>query len=82
MPATSPDQNAGRIAGTVKWFDAIKGFGFLVRDDKAKDVFVHITDIRRAKIDPDEFGEGDRVTFELHTDGGGKTKAVELRSAS
>jgi CspA family cold shock protein len=40
-----------KIPGVVKWFDADRGYGFLSRDDRATDVFVHIRAVERANID-------------------------------
>jgi len=49
--------------GTVKWFNAQKGFGFIATEDK--DVFVHITAVQAAGIDT--LTEGDAVMFDLET---------------
>src|SRR3546814_20869696 len=51
---------AGPLEGTVKWFNAEKGFGFITPDGGTKDVFVHIKAVQRAGIDTLE--EGDRVS--------------------
>lgn len=50
-----------RIQGTVKWFDQGKGFGFLVRDDGGKDVFVHFSGIEGEGYRNLE--QGQRVSF-------------------
>jgi CspA family cold shock protein len=54
--------------GTVKFFNATKGFGFIAPDDGAKDVFVHVTALERAGIST--LREGDKVSFEVVTDRG------------
>jgi CspA family cold shock protein len=62
--------------GTVKWFNAQKGFGFIVPEDGSKDVFVHITAVQRAGLD--SLAEGQKVTYDLTTERG-KTAAANLR---
>lgn len=52
-----------RITGTVKWFNDAKGFGFISRDDKAKDVFVHYSSISGDGFK--SLAEGDLVEFEV-----------------
>ena len=49
------------ISGKVKWFNEVKGFGFIERDDKERDVFVHSSAVKAAQI---TLFEGDTVTFE------------------
>jgi CspA family cold shock protein len=49
--------------GTVKWFNALKGFGFIATEDQ--DVFVHITAVQAAGIDT--LTEGDAVMFDLES---------------
>ena len=49
--------------GTVKWFDAAKGFGFITPDQSDKDVFVHYSDIQTNGYR--ELSEGQRVEFEV-----------------
>jgi CspA family cold shock protein len=51
------------INGKVKWFNAIKGYGFISRDDDAKDVFVHSSAVKDAGIS--NLAEGDAITFEV-----------------
>jgi CspA family cold shock protein len=62
--------------GTVKWFDATKGFGFIKPDDGGRDVFVHVTAVREAGLQT--LLEGQTVMFELKTERG-KTAAGDLK---
>ena len=64
--------------GTVKWFNATKGFGFIVPQDGGKDVFVHITAVQAAGLNG--LNENQRVTFEVVTERG-KQAAANLRLA-
>ena len=52
--------------GTVKWFNAQKGFGFIQPDDGTKDVFVHISAVERAGFS--DLREGQKLDYELTTD--------------
>jgi cold shock protein len=52
--------------GTVKWFDATKGFGFIEPSDGGKDAFVHISAVQRAGLTGLE--EGQKVSFDLVAD--------------
>ena len=62
--------------GTVKWFNAAKGFGFIQPEDGGKDVFVHISAVERAGIR--NLDEGQRISFDTE-DNKGKTSAVNLK---
>ena len=64
--------------GTVKFFNTIKGFGFIAPDDGGKDVFVHITEVDRAMMT--SLTEGQKVSFEVQQDTRGP-KAVNLQAA-
>jgi CspA family cold shock protein len=66
-----------KASGTVKFFNAMKGFGFIQRDDGQPDAFVHISAVERAGIPT--LNEGDRLEFELEVDRRGKTAAVNLQ---
>jgi cold shock protein len=66
--------------GTVKWFNATKGFGFIQPDNGATDVFVHISAVERAGWQ--SLSEGQKVQFELIRDSkSGKTSAGNLQAA-
>ena len=69
-----------KASGTVKFFNSMKGFGFIQRDDGQPDAFVHISAVERAGIPT--LNEGDRLEFELEVDRRGKTAAVNLQSIS
>ena len=65
--------------GTVKWFNATKGFGFIAPDDGGNDVFVHISAVERAGIG--SLNEGQKLSFEAKVDSKrGKSSAENLRS--
>jgi CspA family cold shock protein len=64
--------------GTVKWFNAQKGFGFITRDDGGSDAFVHISAVERAGIS--DLREGQKLGFELVADRkNGKMSADNLK---
>jgi cold shock protein len=64
--------------GTVKWFNATKGYGFIQPESGDKDVFVHITALERAGLR--SLNEGQSVSYELATDKG-KISAVNIQLA-
>lgn len=64
-------------SGTVKFFNAMKGFGFIQRDDGQPDAFVHISAVERAGMG--SLNEGDRLTFDIEVDRRGKYAAVNLQ---
>jgi CspA family cold shock protein len=63
--------------GTVKWFNAEKGYGFIAPDEGGKDVFVHITAVRDAGLEG--LKDEQRVSYELRTGRDGRTSASELQ---
>ncbi len=65
-----------KATGTVKFFNAMKGFGFIQRDDGQPDAFVHISAVERAGMS--SLNEGDKLSFELEIDRRGKHAAVNL----
>lgn len=65
-----------RASGTVKFFNTMKGFGFITRDDGQADAFVHISAVERSGLQG--LNEGDRVEFDIEVDRRGKYSAVNL----
>jgi cold shock protein len=65
-----------KATGTVKFFNAMKGFGFITRDDGQPDAFVHISAVERSGMR--ELNEGDRLEFDIEVDRRGKYSAVNL----
>jgi len=63
-------------SGTVKWFNATKGFGFIQPDDGGKDVFVHVTAVQAAGLNG--LNDGQKVTFEVVQERG-KESASNLK---
>ena len=68
-----------KATGTVKFFNSMKGFGFLVRDDGQPDAFVHISAVERSGLSA--INEGERYQFDLEVDRRGKHSAVNLVAA-
>ena len=65
--------------GTVKWFNAQKGFGFIQPDDGSKDVFVHISAVERSGMGG--LNDGQKLSFDLEKGQQGKTSAINLKAA-
>ena len=66
--------------GTVKWFNATKGYGFIQPDDGGNDVFVHISAVERAGLGT--MSEGKKISYEIVADRrSGKSSAANLRAA-
>jgi len=66
--------------GTVKWFNATKGFGFIQPDDGGNDVFVHISAVERAGLRG--LNEGQKIAYEIVADKrSGKSSADNLKPA-
>lgn len=66
--------------GTVKWFNAAKGYGFIQPEGGGADAFVHVSAVERAGLD--NLNEGDRVEYELVRGQNGKSSAENLKLAS
>jgi ATP-dependent RNA helicase RhlE len=69
----------GVPSGTVKWFNSAKGFGFVELDGGGKDVYVHISEAKRAGLGTPS--EGLRVSFDVERDEQGRISATNLRAA-
>jgi cold shock protein len=65
------------VDGTVKWFNATKGFGFIEPEDGGKDAFVHISAVERAGIGT--LNDGQKVTYELVSGRDGKEAAENIQ---
>jgi CspA family cold shock protein len=63
-------------AGTVKWFNPVKGYGFIEPEEGGKDVFVHISAVQRAGMET--LREGQKIQFEIVPGRDGKTSADNL----
>ena len=65
--------------GTVKWFNATKGYGFIQPEDGGNDAFVHITAVERAGMQT--LNQDQKVSYDLEEDRRGKMSAVNLKPA-
>lgn len=65
--------------GTVKWFNATKGFGFIAPDAGGNDVFVHISAVEQAGLSG--LNDNQKVTYEMETGRNGKESATDLKLA-
>jgi CspA family cold shock protein len=64
--------------GKVKWFDDVKGYGFIVPDDGGKDVFVHAKSVDKSGLE--SIGEGDHLSYEIEERTPGKFSAIKLQT--
>lgn len=63
--------------GIVKWFNTVKGYGFIQPEDGGNDVFVHVTAVQQAGLD--KLNEGQKIRYELIRDRG-RVAAGQLQS--
>jgi cold shock protein len=67
--------------GTLKMWNADRGFGFIVDDAGGPDIFLHISALQSAGIDPDDIRKGERLTFDVESSRDKRTKASNVRRA-
>jgi CspA family cold shock protein len=66
--------------GTVKWFNSVKGFGFIQPDQGGRDVFVHVSAVERSTLG--QLSEGQKISYDVQRDNKtGRESAVDLKSA-
>jgi cold shock protein len=65
-------------SGTVNWFNASRGFGFIQPDDGTKDVFVHLSAVEQSGLG--QLAEGQKVRFDLEPGPQGRVSATNLRA--
>ena len=75
----SDEQDEKRINGKVKWFNAVRGYGFIEREDKGKDVFVHLSAVSNSGLE--HLKEGELLTFEVENTEKGLS-AINLQKIS
>lgn len=75
-PPSAAESNDAPVTGTVLWFKAQKGYGFVKPDDGGADVFVHVADLAACGIDA--VSEGDRLGFRRATHGDGRFYAIAI----
>lgn len=68
------------MRGTVKWFNATKGYGFIAPEGGAKDIFVHITEVQKANFPT--LNEGEIIEFDLAMGKNGRESAANLKKAA
>jgi CspA family cold shock protein len=80
MPFPAPtalNKEFQMATGTVKWFNKVKGFGFIQPDSGGKDVFVHISAVERAGLD--SLNEGQKISYDVVNERG-KDAAANLKA--
>src|SRR5262245_53257760 len=76
---THPCSEKNMPIGTVKWFNAQKGYGFIQPENGSKNVFVHISAVQRSTLG--SLREGQRLSYEVERNQQNKTSTVNLKQA-
>ncbi len=76
-PGQIQTKEQGMPTGTVKWFNSMKGYGFIAPEDGGQDVFVHTSAIEQAGMST--LNEGQKISYEIATERG-KTRAANLKA--
>jgi CspA family cold shock protein len=71
--------NKAMPTGTLKMWNADRGYGFIADDAGGPDMFLHISALQAAGIDPDNIKKGERLTFDVESTREGKTRAANVR---
>jgi cold shock protein len=66
-------------SGILKMWNADRGFGFIGDDSGGPDIFLHVSALQSAGIDPDDIRKGERLTFDVESTREGKTRAGNVR---
>jgi cold shock protein len=66
-------------AGKLKMWNTERGYGFIADDAGGPDMFLHISALQSADIDPDNMKKGERLTFDVESTRDGKTRAANVR---
>jgi CspA family cold shock protein len=75
-PAGGNAEETDMATGTVKWFNAVKGYGFIAPDQGGKDVFLHVSALERAGLNG--IADGQKVNYELETGRDGRSSASAI----
>lgn len=70
------ESSAAPATGTVLWFKAAKGYGFVKPDDGGADVFVHVTELAASGFE--KLNEGERISFQRASHGDGRFYAIAI----
>jgi cold shock protein len=65
--------------GTLKMWNADRGFGFIKDDSGGPDIFLHVSALQSAGIDPDNIRKGERLTFDVESTRDGRMRASKVR---
>jgi cold shock protein len=73
------NSQVGEVTGTLKMWNADRGFGFIKDDSGGPDVFMHVSALQSSGIDPDNLRQGERLAFDVESARDGRTRASNVR---